>query len=133
MLQSPFFMVWPMQIPIAEKVRVLTLSETAELMKVSEDDLFKARQAWIDSGWHEHTEGVYLFCAAINRKLGIPKGQELYRPTKGYGEGQRNVTVRSTCTMGNFLPDCASSSDCSAISGHFLTALNRMMITDSSN
>lgn len=49
-------------------------------------------QVWIDSGWHEHTDAVYQFCIAANKKLGLAIGSELYRPTKGYGEGQRRMT-----------------------------------------
>lgn len=49
-------------------------------------------QVWIDSGWHEHTDAVYSFCTEINKSLGLKVGSELYRPTKGYGEGQRNMT-----------------------------------------
>lgn len=49
-------------------------------------------QVWIDSGWHEHTDAVYEFCAAANQKLGLAIGSELYRPTKGYGLGQRRMT-----------------------------------------
>lgn len=44
-------------------------------------------QVWIDSGYHEHTDAVYAFCEEMNK--GRPFGQEIYRPTKGYGEGQR--------------------------------------------
>lgn len=43
-------------------------------------------QVWIDSGYHEHTEAVYDFCAAANK--GLKLGAEIYRPMKGYGEGQ---------------------------------------------
>ena len=49
---------------------------------------FPATQVWIDSGWHEHTDAVYEFCKAANKTLGVEK----YRPTKGYGEGQRQMT-----------------------------------------
>jgi len=45
------------------------------------------RQVWIDSGWHEHTDAIYAFCAVANKDL--PTGAELYRPSKGYGEGQK--------------------------------------------
>jgi phage terminase large subunit GpA-like protein len=44
-------------------------------------------QVWIDSGWHEHTDAVYEFCREANAKLAV--GRELYRPSKGYGEGER--------------------------------------------
>lgn len=47
-------------------------------------------QVWIDSGYHEHTDAVYEFCSQSNRLL--KRGSETYRPTKGYGEGQRNMT-----------------------------------------
>ncbi len=49
-------------------------------------------QVWIDSGWHQHTDAVYQFCEAINSTMGLARGSEIYRPTKGYGEGQRNTT-----------------------------------------
>jgi hypothetical protein len=49
-------------------------------------------QVWIDSGYHEHTEAVYEFCTLINKKLECPLGAEIYRPTKGYGEGQKRMT-----------------------------------------
>lgn len=54
--------------------------------------VYKPTQVWIDSGYHEHTDGVYQFCAAANQTLGLTVGSELYRPTKGYGEGQRRMT-----------------------------------------
>ena len=53
---------------------------------------FQPSQVWIDSGWHEHTDPVYVFCEAANASLGLPRGREIYRPSKGYGEGQRNTT-----------------------------------------
>lgn len=46
-------------------------------------------QVWIDSGYHEHTDAVYSACEAMNR--GLEPGRERYRPSKGYGEGQRNI------------------------------------------
>ncbi len=46
-------------------------------------------QVWVDSGWHEHTDAVYGFCAAANE--GLEPGSEQYRPAKGYGEGQPRV------------------------------------------
>lgn len=49
-------------------------------------------QVWIDSGWHEHTDAIYQFCAAANQNLELAAGSEMYRPTKGYGEGQRRMT-----------------------------------------
>lgn len=55
-------------------------------------EMFKPSQVWIDSGWHEHTDAVYDFCQAINKRLGLPLGAEIYRPTKGYGIGQRRMT-----------------------------------------
>jgi hypothetical protein len=45
---------------------------------------------WIDSGWHEHQEAVYSFCLAASS--GVQPGQEVYRPTKGFGERQRGTT-----------------------------------------
>lgn len=53
--------------------------------------LMTPSQVWIDSGYFEHTDGVYAFCAAANKSLGLATGSELYRPTKGYGEGQRRM------------------------------------------
>jgi hypothetical protein len=53
---------------------------------------FQASQVWIDSGWHEHTDPVYMFCETANASLGLSRGREIYRPSKGYGEGQRNTT-----------------------------------------
>ena len=50
---------------------------------------FNPRQVWIDSGYHEHTDAVYAFCMAVNE--GLKTGQERYRPTKGYGEGQQRI------------------------------------------
>lgn len=46
-------------------------------------------QVWIDSGYHEHTDAVYAFCAEVNK--GLPLGAERYRPAKGYGEGQSRI------------------------------------------
>lgn len=46
-------------------------------------------QVWIDSGYHEHQEPVFDFCREIN--TGLPLGAERYRPSKGYGEGQRRL------------------------------------------
>jgi len=48
-----------------------------------------ALQVWIDSGWHEHTDGVYQFCLEANK--GTRPGSEVYRPSKGYGDGQRRM------------------------------------------
>lgn len=53
--------------------------------------LMTPSQVWIDSGYFEHTDGVYAFCQAANQNLGLATGSELYRPTKGYGEGQRRM------------------------------------------
>jgi len=46
-----------------------------------------ALQVWIDSGWHEHVDAVYLFCGEANK--GTRPGGERYRPSKGHGDGQR--------------------------------------------
>jgi phage terminase large subunit GpA-like protein len=51
----------------------------------------QALQVWIDSGWQEHREAVYEFCRRAN--AGRPPGQEVYRPSKGFGERQRG-TIR---------------------------------------
>lgn len=53
----------------------------------SSNRTYAPSQVWIDSGYHEHTDAVYAFCAEKNQ--GRKLGQEIYRPTKGYGEGQR--------------------------------------------
>lgn len=47
-------------------------------------------QIWIDSGYHEHTNAVYELCREAN--AGLPLGAERYRPSKGYGEGQKFAT-----------------------------------------
>lgn len=44
---------------------------------------------WIDSGYHEHTDAVYQFCQGAN--AGSRPGGGRYRPSKGYGEGQRGT------------------------------------------
>lgn len=46
-------------------------------------------QVWIDSGWHEHTDAIYEFCRTTNGDCKV--GAERYRPSKGFGEGQRDV------------------------------------------
>ena len=51
----------------------------------------KPSQVWIDSGWHEHTDAVYGFCTEINQAMNLPFGSEIFRPSKGYGEGQRGT------------------------------------------
>jgi phage terminase large subunit GpA-like protein len=48
---------------------------------------WRPAQVWIDSGYHEHTEGVYAFCAGANQ--GREMGAEWCRPTKGHGAGQQ--------------------------------------------
>lgn len=60
----------------------------------SSDDgkVYTPSQVWIDSGYHEHTDAVYDFCAKISRSMGLAVGSEIYRPSKGYGEGQRRMT-----------------------------------------
>jgi hypothetical protein len=52
--------------------------------------LWTPSQVWIDSAYHEHKEAVYEFCRQANK--GLKPGTEIYRPTKGYGEGQRQMT-----------------------------------------
>ena len=44
-------------------------------------------QVWIDSGYHEHQSAVYAFCGEVSK--GLQSGASCYRPSKGYGEGQR--------------------------------------------
>jgi phage terminase large subunit GpA-like protein len=46
-------------------------------------------QVWIDSGYFEHTGAVYEFCHLAN--AGTKAGSERYRPSKGYGTGQRRM------------------------------------------
>lgn len=59
----------------------------------------KPDQVWIDSGYYEHTDAVYAFCESAN--AGLQSLQERYRPSKGYGEGQRNsVKYRSPTGKG---------------------------------
>lgn len=43
-------------------------------------------QVWIDSGYHEHTDAVYALCEESNKGA-----SDIYRPTKGYGEGQARI------------------------------------------
>lgn len=50
---------------------------------------WRPSQVWIDSGYHEHTDAVYAFCAEAN--AGCAVGKERYRPSKGYGEGQVRI------------------------------------------
>lgn len=47
-------------------------------------------QVWIDSGWADHQAAVYAFCRAA--AAGVKAGQEVYRPSKGYGEKQKHMT-----------------------------------------
>ena len=47
-------------------------------------------QVWIDSGWHQHTDGVYGFCNEINVNLRL--GTERYRPSKGYANGHKHMS-----------------------------------------
>jgi phage terminase large subunit GpA-like protein len=79
--------------------------------------VMQAAQVWIDSGWYEHTEAVYDFCQAVSSSSNYPapderpsaqelaarsagraqspagqnSGRDVYRPSKGYGEGQRRM------------------------------------------
>lgn len=48
-------------------------------------------QVWIDSGYADHKVPVYEFCHIANEGMQI--GQEVYRPSKGYGEAQRGMTA----------------------------------------
>lgn len=50
------------------------------------------QQVWIDSGYHEHKQPVYEFCKETNAELGRAFGDEIYRPTKGYAEGHKQMT-----------------------------------------
>ncbi len=52
--------------------------------------LWTPSQVWIDSGYAEHTDAVYEFCQAIN--AGGTPGAEVYRPSKGHGEKQPQMT-----------------------------------------
>lgn len=51
--------------------------------------LFVPDQVWVDSGYHEHTDPVYRFCREANQ--GLRPGAERWRPSKGYGEGRREM------------------------------------------
>jgi len=60
----------------------------------SEDgQIIRPSQVWIDSGYPEHTVPVYQFCQRANE--GCAPGQERYRPSKGYGEGQQGKITGS--------------------------------------
>jgi phage terminase large subunit GpA-like protein len=78
------------------KALILALCELAKYFRqgwtTESGKTIEPSQVWIDSGWHEHTDAVYEFCGEINREMGLPIGSEVYRPTKGYGEGQRRMT-----------------------------------------
>ncbi|WP_461506336.1 terminase gpA endonuclease subunit [Rhodopirellula baltica] len=52
---------------------------------------FVPSQVWVDSGYSEHRGAVYEFCADENAKRELNFGSQVYRPTKGYGEGQRGT------------------------------------------
>jgi phage terminase large subunit GpA-like protein len=52
--------------------------------------LWTPSQVWIDSGWHEHKAAIYQFCRVANQ--GLQLGSEIYRPAKGFGEGQKLMT-----------------------------------------
>jgi phage terminase large subunit GpA-like protein len=75
---------------------VTALAELAEYFAAGWSDLSGRKhtpsQVWVDSGWHEHTDAVYEFCLQISDKMGCSLGTEVYRPSKGYGEGQRRTT-----------------------------------------
>lgn len=47
------------------------------------------RQVWVDAHYSEHTDAVYEFCRLAN--TGRKIGTEIYRPSIGYGEGQRRL------------------------------------------
>lgn len=51
--------------------------------------LYRPDQVWIDSGYHEHQEAVYSLCQQMAN--GVEPGQERYRPSKGFGEGQMRI------------------------------------------
>ena len=46
-------------------------------------------QVIIDSGYHEHQAAVYQFCEIANH--GLSEEQIVYRPGKGFGEGQQRM------------------------------------------
>ncbi len=56
----------------------------------TEGKRYRPSQVWIDSGYHEHTDAVYAVCGELNKDC--QPGTERYRPSKGYGEGQRRMT-----------------------------------------
>lgn len=67
-----------------------------------------ASQVWIDSGYHEHADPVFMFCREANGNRQV--GGELWRPSKGYGTNQRRMeknyhaprrTGNEVCYIGN--------------------------------
>jgi phage terminase large subunit GpA-like protein len=58
----------------------------------SDGRLHVPQQVWIDSGYHEHKQSVYNSCKATNTELGREFGDEIYRPTKGFAEGHKQMT-----------------------------------------
>ena len=50
------------------------------------------QQVWSDSGYHEHKLPVYEFCKETNEELSREFGDEIYRPTKGFAEGHKQMT-----------------------------------------
>lgn len=56
-------------------------------------------QVWIDSGYHEHQPACYGFCQAISQ--GMAFGQAIYRPAKGFGEGQNQQRYFAPTSRGD--------------------------------
>jgi len=50
---------------------------------------WQAGQVIIDSGYHEHQAAVYQFCQITAQ--GLAEDQVIYRPGKGFGEGQQRM------------------------------------------
>ena len=51
-------------------------------------------QVWIDASYPAHQKAVYTFCAWANKGLDVM--QAVWRPVKGYGEGQPRMTPYRT-------------------------------------
>lgn len=55
-------------------------------------EVWQPHQVWIDSGYHAHQPGVYGFCQWANEQERRELGDEIYRPCKGFGEGQKMMS-----------------------------------------
>lgn len=66
-------------------------------------------QVLIDSGYHEHQAAVYQLCAVANQ--GLSENQVVYRPGKGFGEGQLR--------MGRYLAPNKRTADVVAVGDNY--------------